>query len=40
LPNLAQDKTLAVTLEASADDINLAAIPGLAPLAVTGGAGG
>lgn len=40
LPNLAEGKTAMVTLEDSANDASFAAIAGLAPLEVTGGAGG
>ena len=40
LANLAEDKTLTVTLEDSADDASFAPIVGLAPLEVTGGVGG
>lgn len=40
LANLAEAKKLTVTLEDSADDASFAAIAGLAPLEVTGGAGG
>lgn len=40
LANLAEAKKLTVTLEDSADDASFAPIAGLAPLEVTGGAGG
>ena len=40
LANLADTKSVTVTLEDSADDASFAAIAGLAPLEVTGGAGG
>ena len=40
LANLAEGKALTVTLEESADDTIFAPIAGLAPLEVTGGAGG
>ena len=40
LENLVEDKKATVTLEDSADDASFAALAGLAPLEVTGGAGG
>jgi hypothetical protein len=40
LPNLAADKAVTITLEDSADTMAFAAIPGLAPLKVTGAVGG
>jgi hypothetical protein len=40
LPNLAADKSVTITLEDSADSMSFAAIPGLAPLKVTGAVGG
>jgi hypothetical protein len=40
LLNLAEGKTATVTLEDSANDASFAAIAGLAPLEITGGAGG
>jgi hypothetical protein len=40
LPNLAADKSVTITLEDSADSLSFAAIPGLAPLKVTGAVGG
>jgi len=40
LPNLVEDKAVTVSLEDSADGTSFAAITGLAPLQVTGGAGG
>jgi hypothetical protein len=40
LPNLAADKSVTITLEDSADTLSFAAIPGLAPLKLTGAVGG
>jgi hypothetical protein len=40
LPNLAADKSVTITLEDSADTLSFAAIPGLAPIKVTGAVGG
>ena len=40
LANLAEAKTLTVTLEDSADGVTFAPVAGLAPLEVTGGSGG